>query len=105
MHKRIRSARKKVDDARAAFKLILKDVQNSCKHQNVAETRGYDAILGYHKPRRICEDCGWEEEAWSWPGGAVVVNFQDTSDRYTPTVLNTDRVRTVDRDDFYRIRP
>jgi hypothetical protein len=103
MHKRIVAAQKKVADAEAALELIIKDVRAKCRHQNVVEAPFKEGTwVSDMLPCRLCTDCGYEEDAWHWPGMAEMTNGQKT---WKKTVLNNELVARVSRDKLWSLRP
>jgi hypothetical protein len=102
VHKRIIAAKKKAADAEAALELIVKDVQKSCRHQNVVEAGFKENMWGNMLPCRLCTDCGYEEDAWHWPGMAEEVNGKSV---WMTTVLNNELVAQVSREKLWSLRP
>jgi hypothetical protein len=58
----IRASRKAFEDA---FKSVIEELQHKCPHANVGHWSG-EYTTGLDFPRRICLDCGFEEEGSWW---------------------------------------
>jgi hypothetical protein len=46
-----------------AFAVAIKQIQKSCKHEQMVE-RDHYTIISTFPPARVCKDCGLAEEGW-----------------------------------------
>jgi len=115
MNERLELAKKKAKDAITAFHQMLLDEQSVCEHEHQIETPFKSSeYVGPFWPRRICADCGYEEEAYHFSGKSRVHSFfsglgiaqcPPEKGHTMSTTLNAEYVKTVDRDEFYSYRP
>jgi hypothetical protein len=99
MHKSIEKAVKDIEAREKKLTALVLKIQSKCKHVEVVQK---DWSAGFN-PRRICVDCGLEEEGSHWSGDSIWSrkNFDKKP------LLDTQRgrsIRSVGDEAFYRFR-
>lgn len=64
-NERINQAKDELMEVNQHFALVIKQVQEACKHHDIAECEYEPAYFSYAQaPWRVCIDCGLAEEGW-----------------------------------------
>lgn len=100
MHPKIQAAKAALEAAKALLERAVDEAQAACDHPCVAAAGAYQGAVFHHQERRICLECGREEEAWSWPGICTGgLGDPDPASKpgvaWQPTQLNTEFVKVV----------
>ena len=93
--------------ALAIFAKELVQLQGACLHLCVAHYAGFESFGTYH-PRRICMDCGLEEEGGWWCYNVACTHWHVEGKGSQVSRLVTAPERTiieVDSKTFYGYRP
>jgi hypothetical protein len=94
IEKKLKNKQAHIDRLIKERDVLLRELRLQCKHLRVVECEWVkNEYIDSFPPRRICVDCGAEEEGW---GCGYQVLF-DKEGRHTIRVLNN-------RDDFYKYR-
>lgn len=104
MHKKIVRALLEVEKAQDALKNVLREVRLDCRHECVLEVEWEPFTADSHlNARRICIECGLEEEGHPYPADGRWSNVLSTA----PTILGNAPGRViheVTRKEFYKHR-
>ena len=105
MAAKLRKAKAILEKQEASYDKKVQVIQAKCKHIHIAHTDNTFCSDGYGmNDRRICMDCGYEEEGSTWSGSGDIWSLKDHS---APSKLKTIPGRyviTVSRDEFYKHR-
>lgn len=99
MNERIEEGRQVIKDCKARFDAVVLEVQAACVHSTVAEFPWGHGCA----PKRICAQCGLEEEGTHHSGG----EYWQRRDYKLSELANKDarRVKVVQWTEFYGYRP
>lgn len=110
-HPEIKAAKEKANAAEKEFQDTVDKIQAACEHKYVIETPFQcNTYFDNDYARRMCLECGYEEEASMWPGHirsySSAHSFMIRPEGIMYTKLNSEFVKEVrSRDEFWKYRP
>lgn len=105
MRRRIELARKNLEKAERRLAAVLEAEQAKCRHRRVVETPWQSLeYCGCLNARRICLDCGIEEEGSHWSGGQTWSRKLHDGAPLLGNSPGREVSLMADRDEFYRLR-